>query len=153
MLSLLAQLAPDAGTNEFWRTPSVYTVADIIVTGTLVVGFLALWVRFIRWKAATSPLFQQVGILMGELQGVKGDIAAIKRDMVEVRHDINAVGETVSSMGEILGTDIVESEERLALKLDKIAEAQLIVMQELSSRPCIVRETEMRERPCPEEKK
>ena len=152
MLTLLAQQAPSVG---FWRSPSVYTVADIVVTVLLVVGVVTLWFRFAHWRKATAPLFKQVGHVMADLAGVKGELAGVKKDMVGVRHDINAVGETVSSLGESLGTDIVESEERLVAKLndklDTIANAQVVMMQTLSVRPCIVREAETQSRPCPDD--
>jgi hypothetical protein len=147
MPSLLTQLASNQG---FWRSPSVYTVADIIVTVCLVLAVALLWRRFARWRKTTAPLFAQVGRVMGDIADLRGDLTRVKHDMVEVRHDVNAVGETVSSLGESLGTDIVQSEERILAKLSEVADAQITMMQTLSVRPCIVRETAAREDGCAE---
>ena len=153
MFTLIAQLASPASDHGFWRSPSVYTLADITVTVLLVFGVLLLWVRFTRWRNATAPLFTQVGVVMGDLAGVKGELANLKHDMVGVRHDINAVGETVATLGEQLGADIVMSEERIVAKLGEVADAQIVLMQTLSARPCVVREVEARECTEPEKGK
>ena len=74
---------------------------------------------------------------------------SVERDVQNIRHDVNAVGHTVQAMQETIGTDIVESEERIVAKLDKMMQAQGVLLQQISTRPCIVREDEARDDSCP----
>jgi len=115
---------------DFYQSPSIYTLSDLALTFGLAVAVFLLWRSFRRWRRLRA--------------GLPGALAALARDVANVRHDVNAVGSTVQMLQEQLGTDIVESEERIVAKLGEIADAQVAMMQQLSTRPCIVREVEAR---------
>jgi len=136
---------------------------DLMLMMLLGFGLLSLWASFAHWRKTRSTL-------VVELAGVKADVAEMKqvieqtrdgieqarndrsdmkRDIVGVRHDINAVGHTVHEVAEQLGTDIVESEERIVGKVDKLIEAQGVLLQQIATRPCMIEEA-ARAKSCPE---
>lgn len=122
--------------------PYVNFGANIAVACVVVL----LW-RSIRrlWERVETTAEMSIG-LMSLGRRVEG----LEKDVQNIRHDVNAVGHTVQAMQETLGTDIVESEERIVAKLRPIADAQVVIMQELSTRPCVAREAEARDGSCPE---
>jgi hypothetical protein len=95
---------------------------------------------------------------VSRMQGVIKSVEHMDRRLAKVEHDVGAVGHEVGKLEEELGTDIIQSEERLKEAMDKafakILEGQGQMRDALSARPCIMREAEAvaeaREIPCPD---